>query len=174
MCGFKITHSAHKPQFWNSSNMWTFDVRFDADCVMKNIYETFDSANTGNLDLITLSEQFLPHCKFSKVSNFNVVCWRKGQPKWDPVGLFDGHERNRFLPRLYLALITWFQSMRNLPGFSSFTTKTPTERSSRRRWRTSSSNCAGLSKRPRSTISRSTQNLPRKNARKRWWGKFWI
>ena len=30
-------------------NIQTFG-RFDADCVMKNIYETFDSANTGDSD----------------------------------------------------------------------------------------------------------------------------
>ena len=55
----------------------------------------------------------------------------------------------------YLQRHYYLQWMRNSPGSSSFMTKTPTGRSFRRRWRTSSSSSAGLLRKLRWTPSQS-------------------
>ena len=65
--------TVHKnTHFWKYLHISTVD-RFDADCVMKNIYETFDSANTGNLDFDNIFEVFSIKIKFHSTANGNFL-----------------------------------------------------------------------------------------------------
>ena len=104
---------------------------------MKNIYETFDSAQTG------------------RVSN-NEILWVFSMAMNGTGGKY-----------LKIVSFVHFQLMKSCNGCSNFMTKTQMVKSYKRRWRTSSSRCVELLKKPKLIIIRSMQKLQKKKGRKR-------